>query len=95
MTKPKTPKKPKSLGALDRPTLEVKHFDDGRGEVWLEIATDKKRVRVKANYYYFAKRLVDCAREITAAKRDCVRYERRNYLQLKEYTSYEPQDGEE
>lgn len=85
----------KSLGILKWPNLELNYFDGTTGMIELEISTGAKRVRIQANYYYFAGRMVECAQEITAHKRDYAKNEHRAYLSLKKLTDYVPKDGGE
>lgn len=82
----------KSLGILQRPELALKSFDGPNGIVVLEISTGTKRVRIQANYFYFARRMVECAKEITASQRDYANGERASYLSLKKLTGYVPED---
>ena len=87
--------KPKSLGTLDHPVLVLSSFDGGLGQAELTLTSRTHSVRIRANSVYFARRFTDLAREITAKHRNYARHEKDNYLRLKTYTGYVPDDGGE
>jgi len=87
--------KRKSLGVIKWPKIEVSSFNGHSGLTVLKIFNGDKIVKVECNSYYLARQLTDSARVIAKYHREYTQLERQTYLNLKKYTGYVPEDGEE